>query len=217
MIIARDGFFTSLQGEGKLAGVPSVFVRLQGCNLRCSFCDTAYAISGSDGTQKLSVQEIFSLIEKSGVRHVVITGGEPMLQASELLPLLQLLEPNYHTTIETNGTIFAEEVLKLYSLLSISPKLSTAGVVYDKKVTKKIINFAIENKIDYQVKFVVNNASDEQEIKEFIGKSVVPPENILVMPEGTTNDKAKAEIAINMALRNGWRFTPRLHILYDFK
>ena len=97
--------YRSVQGEGLLTGTESVFVRTSGCNLRCWFCDTPYASWTPEG-QDLSVDEIVAKIEEWDCRHVVLTGGEPMLPA-ELIPLCdRLRKMDRHITIETAGTLY---------------------------------------------------------------------------------------------------------------
>src|SRR5437870_11428898 len=98
--------FHSIQGEGRLTGVPSVFVRTSGCNLRCWFCDTPYTSWRPEGEQ-LAVDEIVRRVEAWEARHVVITGGEPLLHADHLGPLCaELHARGRHITIETAGTLF---------------------------------------------------------------------------------------------------------------
>jgi 7-carboxy-7-deazaguanine synthase len=112
--------YKSIQGEGRLAGTASVFVRASGCNLRCWFCDTPYASWQPEG-QDYAVDEIIAEIEEWDCRHVVITGGEPMLFA-ELIPLCrELRRRGRHITIETAGTLYLPAEC---DLMSISPKLS---------------------------------------------------------------------------------------------
>src|ERR1700682_5741461 len=97
--------YRSLQGEGALTGTPSVFVRASGCNLRCGYCDTPYASWQPEG-EDLSVDEILEQVAALGTRHVVLTGGEPMLFA-ELIPLAGGLGAlGRHITIETAGTLY---------------------------------------------------------------------------------------------------------------
>src|SRR5262245_39488466 len=97
--------YRSVQGEGLLTGVPSVFVRTSGCNLRCWFCDTPYTSWRPEG-QDMTVDDIIAQVEEWDTRHVVITGGEPMLY-SELIPLCARLKAiSRHVTIETAGTLY---------------------------------------------------------------------------------------------------------------
>src|SRR5512142_50016 len=114
--------FYSIQGEGALIGVPSVFVRTSGCNLRCSWCDTPYTSWHPEGTE-LSLGQILDEVLAHPARHVVVTGGEPMI-APEIIPLTERLrEASLHITIETAGTVFKPVAC---DLMSISPKLSNS-------------------------------------------------------------------------------------------
>ena len=96
--------FFSIQGEGELTGVPSVFVRTSGCNLRCRWCDTPYASWRPEG-QAMEVPEILEEVGKFPARHVVLTGGEPMIARDIHALAAGLREAGYHITIETAGTV----------------------------------------------------------------------------------------------------------------
>ncbi|HQY89618.1 MAG TPA: 7-carboxy-7-deazaguanine synthase QueE, partial [Tepidisphaeraceae bacterium] len=113
--------FYSIQGEGKLTGVPSVFVRTSGCNLRCTWCDTPYASWNPDGVE-MSVDEIVERVNSFDATHVVLTGGEPVI-APEIEQLAARLKPEKHLTLETAATIFKPLTIDLFSL---SPKLSNS-------------------------------------------------------------------------------------------
>ncbi|GAB7017923.1 7-carboxy-7-deazaguanine synthase QueE [Halostagnicola bangensis] len=115
--------FYSIQGEGTLAGVPSVFVRTSGCNLRCWFCDS-YHTSWEPTHAWMNLDDIVSEIQSfEEANHVVLTGGEPMLHDESVTLLERLDELGYHTTVETNGTIFRDAPI---DLASISPKLENS-------------------------------------------------------------------------------------------
>jgi 7-carboxy-7-deazaguanine synthase len=115
--------FHSLQGEGFLAGVPSVFVRLAGCPLQCRWCDTKYAWDASAG-KDYDVAEVVEIAKKPRCRHIVITGGEPMID-SDLLTLVRGLKAvDKHITIETAGIAYVPDMP--CDLMSISPKLSNS-------------------------------------------------------------------------------------------
>ena len=127
--------YRSIQGEGQLTGTESVFVRASGCNLRCWFCDTPHASWSPEG-RDLSVDEIVAAVEEWDCRHVVLTGGEPMLFA-ELIPLAERLhEAGRHITIETAGTLLLPVAC---DLMSISPKLgnSTPSVARDPRWSRR--------------------------------------------------------------------------------
>src|SRR4051812_15020160 len=116
--------FYSLQGEGELTGVPSVFVRTSGCNLRCNWCDTPYASWSPEGTQ-LTVEAIVAEVKKHPARHVVLTGGEPMI-AKEIRALAGALKNlGYHITIETAATVPPDGIA--CDLASLSPKLASSA------------------------------------------------------------------------------------------
>src|SRR6187200_2994096 len=114
--------FYSIQGEGKLAGVPSVFVRVSGCNLRCVWCDTPYASWRPDG-QDRALDDVLGEALGYGARHVVVTGGEPMIEPEMVALTERLREAGQHITVETAGTVFKPVQC---DLMSISPKLANS-------------------------------------------------------------------------------------------
>ncbi|ELZ12017.1 radical SAM protein [Halovivax asiaticus JCM 14624] len=120
--------FYSLQGEGRLAGVPSVFVRTSGCNLRCWFCDS-YHTSWEPTHAWQSVDDIVDEVETHDADHVVLTGGEPLIYDAAVDLLERLDELDYHVTVETNGTIYRDAPI---DLASISPKLASSTPTPDR-------------------------------------------------------------------------------------
>ncbi len=188
--------FESRQGEGFLAGTESVFVRASGCNLRCWYCDTPHASHQPRGDD-LSVNDILAAIEPFPARHVVITGGEPMLFA-ELIPLCARLdEGGYHITIETAGTLFLPVTCHL---MSISPKLSNSipraptGARWRRRheqtrfapdVIRRLVG-----QYFYQVKFVVDQRDDLGEIDDYLRRfPEISRDRVLLMPQGTELDQ----------------------------
>lgn len=116
--------FYSLQGEGALAGVPSVFVRTSGCNLRCWYCDS-YHTSFEPAGEWMTIANIIDAVRNHGdAAHVVLTGGEPLLHEDSVALLGSLSDQGYHTTVETNGTVARNGPI---DLVSISPKLSKSA------------------------------------------------------------------------------------------
>ena len=261
-ISTDTGFLRSgtLQGEGKFTGTPSLFIRTSGCNLRCVWkeknisvkCDTPYS-SFEPESNILTIDEIRKIIISNigNISHVVISGGEPLLQKNGIENLILLLKSYAITiTIETNGTIFNDIVARYSDLLSISPKLSTAAPTEDKlstefnqtllsrherdryqiDVIQKYIdscyNYTKKSGInydsritykDFQLKFVISTPEDVQEIKEqYITKlSGVKLNDIVLMPEGTTSEEIieKSKWVADLCVKNGFRFSTRLHIL----
>jgi 7-carboxy-7-deazaguanine synthase len=223
--------FYSLQGEGKLAGVPTVFVRTSGCNLRCWFCDS-YHTSWEPTHAWMDIDEIVEEIEShEQADHVVLTGGEPMMHDESVELLDRLGELGYHTTVETNGTIYRDAHI---DLASVSPKLasSTPTVEKDPKgegeweerhEDRRIDMNALAKLVadyDTQLKFVVTGPEDMPEIEHLVERlrhataTTVPNSDVLLMPEGMTReglDETRNEVA-ELAMEYGYRYTPRLHV-----
>jgi 7-carboxy-7-deazaguanine synthase len=210
--------FESVQGEGEWAGIPSTFVRLSGCNLRCVWCDTPYASWNPEG----ATMTIDSIVEKAvslRPRHAVLTGGEPMLfdPVEQLAALLK--EKGFTITIETAGTVFRHVPC---DLMSISPKLSNSTPPDDPWRTRHEAtrtNLPVLRQLmdayRFQLKFVVALPSDVVEIEELL--SNLPPvsaEKVLLMPEGRDSKALweRARELVPICLDRGWRLAPRLQI-----
>jgi 7-carboxy-7-deazaguanine synthase len=215
--------FHSLQGEGELAGVPSVFVRLSGCNLRCVWCDTPYASWSPRGTS-LSFEQILEALTRFPSRHAVITGGEPMV-ARDIHGLCEALRARgYHLTIETAGTVPPRGIA--CDLASLSPKLAhstpsaaRAGAIWAQRHEQRRLSpDALQAWIrgyHYQLKFVVAEPADFGEIETLLRQlGDIPPTCVQLMPEGTTPEslRAKASWLAELCLQQGYRYCDRLHI-----
>lgn len=216
--------FWSIQGEGDLTGVPSVFIRTSGCNLRCSWCDTAYASWKPEGEER-SIGSIISEVGSFPSRHVVITGGEPMVAAGIGELAATLKERGNHITIETAGTVAPTGIT--CDLVSLSPKLSHSTPSeerigkawlqrHEKTRLQPEILAAWIRDYDYQLKFVVSNSSDVAEIDDILRRVGVeiPPWKIHLMPEGV--DRAtlasRRDWILGLCKERGFRFCQRLHI-----
>jgi 7-carboxy-7-deazaguanine synthase len=223
--------FYSLQGEGKLAGVPTVFVRTSGCNLRCWFCDS-YHTSWEPTHAWMDIGDIIDDIadhEQAG--HVVLTGGEPLMHDASVELLDRLGELGYHTTVETNGTIFRDAHI---DLASISPKLQSSTPTAEKDPKgegewakrheqRRIDPDALAKLVDTynsQLKFVVTGPEDMPEIDDLVARvrdatdATVRDDDVLLMPEGMTReqlDESRNTVA-QLAMEHGYRYTPRLHV-----
>jgi len=208
--------FYSLQGEGSLLGVPSVFVRTSGCNLRCSWCDTPYTSWEPEGVD-LTLRQILDEVRAHPARHVVVTGGEPMI-APEILPLTQQLRDlGLHITIETAGTVFHPVAC---DLMSISPKLSNStpegrwAAQHERLRIQEAVLTELMERYDYQLKFVIQTTADVAEVRELAESLAANRERIILMPEGT-DPAALRERALWLAeicKEEGFRFSPRLHV-----
>lgn len=142
--------FYSLQGETRTVGLPTVFVRLTGCPLRCGYCDTAYAFQGG---QMMSIDEVLTKVSSFNPQYVCVTGGEPLAQKSCLELLKQLCDQNYNVSLETSGALNVVEVdprvvkvldlktpgsgehekNRYENLLSLNPKDQIKFVICDRK------------------------------------------------------------------------------------
>ncbi len=216
--------FYSLQGEGQLAGMPSVFVRTSGCNLRCNWCDTPYASWQPEG-RTMAVEEIVAEVKRHPARHVVLTGGEPMI-APEIHELaFQLQELNYHITIETAATVPPRGIA--CDLASLSPKLahSAPDARLDDTWRRKhaelrwqpaVVAEWIAAAPDYQLKFVVSTEADLAEIEGMLRETdcLIPPAKVLLMPEGVTVEVLRSRAAWlgELCKARGYRYAPRLHV-----
>lgn len=226
--------FHSLQGEGKLAGVPSTFVRTSGCNLRCWFCDS-YHTSWEPTHGWVSIDEVVSRVTEYEGTHVVVTGGEPMMQDELDRVLEAFAERGYHTTVETNGTIFREAPI---DLASISPKLASSTPtesrppaggdanigVWETRHEQQRLDFealaSLVETYEFQLKFVVTDREDIDEITDLVDElrevssARIRDDDVLLMPEGTTRERLAEtrDLTAELAMKYGYRYTPRLHV-----
>jgi len=214
--------FHSIQGEGLLAGVPSIFIRTSGCNLRCHWCDTPYASWKPEGPE-MSIEEILKKISGWDCNHIVLTGGEPMI-APDLPELATALKKQKkHITIETAGTVLPSSIP--CDLASISPKLSNSTPPPERdpawakkheatRLQPEVITEWIR-KYPFQLKFVVSSELDLEEIKDLLSRLPhVPLHQILLMPEGTDVKTlaTRSPWLVEICKREGFRFCPRLQI-----
>jgi 7-carboxy-7-deazaguanine synthase len=209
--------FYSIQGEGMLLGVPSVFVRTSGCNLRCTWCDTPYTSWNPEG-EDLAVDEIVVRATAYGAAHAVVTGGEPMI-ADGIVDLTQRLD--MHVTIETAGTVYKPVRC---DLMSISPKLANSTPLdrdggkwapqhdrlrYQPEVLKRLMG-----EFAYQLKFVVTAPADLEEIARIVEMSGADRKRVVLMAEGThaATLAERGRWIAEISKREGFRFSPRLHV-----
>ena len=212
--------FYSLQGEGFLAGAPSVFIRLAGCPLRCRWCDTKYAWDQTAGAH-YSIAKIVQTTQQWPSKFVVITGGEPMIN-SDLTLLAQTLKASgKHITIETAGIVFIPDMA--CDLMSISPKLSNsaptdpelAAIHEDSRLDLAVLRELIDN-YEYQLKFVVDSEADLPEIQQTIEEiGNVDSKKVMLMPQAATRDEllAKSPMVAELCKKIGFAFCQRLQVL----
>ena len=210
--------FISLQGEGVLAGVPSFFIRTSGCNLRCSWCDTPYTSWLPEGARR-PVSDLVGEARESGLDHVVVTGGEPLLQRSIAELTGALVDGGLHVTVETAGTMAPDFACHL---LSVSPKTANSDPPGPWRRRHRSTRSDLEplrrllgRHPEHQLKLVVRDGDDMPEVLallEMLGG--VERSRVLLMPEGRSAAEVAgraAEVAA-LCIRHGFRYTPRLQL-----
>jgi 7-carboxy-7-deazaguanine synthase len=226
--------YASLQGEGLLAGTPSVFVRSSGCNLRCRWCDTPFTSWRPVGTER-DAAEIAAAVGDLGLGHVVLTGGEPLLPGDAARVCAALRTGGRHLTVETAGTVLppGADPATLADLVSISPKLASSAPPPDTPGDWRRRHDAARRDDDvlglllaapaWQMKFVVGSRGDLDETLRWLdalerraGPAGLPRRRVFVMPEGI--DAAALDAAAAWlrpaAEAAGLRFAPRHHIAW---
>jgi 7-carboxy-7-deazaguanine synthase len=213
--------YRSVQGEGLLTGMPSVFVRTSGCNLRCWFCDTPYTSWRPEG-HDLPTDEIVAQVEEWDTEHIVVTGGEPML-FSELIPLCARLRAiGRHITIETAGTLYLPVAC---NLMSISPKFASSAPPaathsrwhrrHERERHRPAVIQRLIAEHEYQVKFVIDTPADLDEVARYLREfPQIVSERVLLMPQGIEQQQLDARAAWlrPFCQAEGFVFCPRKQI-----
>lgn len=219
-------FGPTIQGEGPSSGKRCAFVRLMTCNLTCSWCDTPYTwdFNGLNGTAYdrekeetfMSVQDIYDAVKKLNVERVVFSGGEPMMQKRELIPLFEMLAfDGIAIEIETNGTIIPEaELLPLITQINCSPKLSNSGVLLKKRRKVETLKALLHSGTPVAFKFVCQSKECLDEVEEIQLEVGIPDRQIWIMPEGRNIMELDTHMAViaDDAIARGWNITPRTHV-----
>ena len=214
--------FYSVQGEGKLTGVPSLFIRTSGCNLRCHWCDTPYASWRPEG-ENTSLEQLLQQVQQTGAHHVVLTGGEPTIMPDIERLCFMLAADGRHITLETAGTLFKPLPV---DLVSLSPKLSnstppasTGQLAIDHEQHRLNLNALqryIDTAPDLQIKFVIQTPADLNEMLDLLSKLRSWRRNdVLLMPEGIDPRalQERASWLIDACKIHGFRFCQRLHVM----
>lgn len=210
--------FQSVQGEGRYAGTPSLFIRTSGCNLRCWFCDTPYTSWEPEGIER-TLDSLIEEVRAADCAHVVITGGEPML-VPQLVPLTEAVAALKRTiTIETAGTV---DLPVTAHLMSISPKLANSTPDdpkwrkrHDNRRHRPAVIRRLTTDYDYQLKFVIDAPDDLAAVADYLaGFPHIDPDRVMLMPQARDADtlRTKNEWLAPLAAQRGWRVSPRLHI-----
>jgi 7-carboxy-7-deazaguanine synthase len=213
--------FYSIQGEGLLTGTPTVFVRTAGCNLRCWFCDTDYTSWHPEGDD-LPIDDILRRVAGFGARHVVVTGGEPMIAPGIAELCSGLRRAGHHITLETAATRFVPVECDLASL---SPKLANStphqrehgrfAARHESLRLRPDVIRAFMERHEYQLKFVIDQPGDIAEVHALLQHLPnVDRARVLLMPQGITSEELhrRALWIVDECLQHGFRYCPRLHI-----
>ena len=211
--------FKSIQGEGPNFGKPAIFLRTAQCNLKCTWCDTKYTWDWENydfqkEVNEMTIDEIKGAILDLEINHLVITGGEPLLQQDDLADLLSFLKPNFYVEIETNCTILPNKMLTdLVDQWNVSPKTENSGNPLELYENNECYYF-FANQENCFFKYVVENESDIPEIKKFVTKYKIPEKRVQLMTQASTKEEIRTrEKSISeLAKSHNFAFSPRLHV-----
>ena len=211
--------FKSIQGEGPNFGKPAIFLRTAQCNLKCTWCDTKYTWDWENydytkEVKEMTLEEIKEQLMTFEIKHLVITGGEPLLQQDDLADLLSFLKPDFYVEIETNCTILPNKMLTdLVDQWNVSPKTKNSGNPLELYENDECYYF-FANQENCFFKYVVENESDIPEIKKFVAKYNIPENRVQLMTQASTKEEisAREKSISELAKANNFLFSPRLHV-----
>ena len=211
--------FKSIQGEGPNFGKPAIFLRTAQCNLKCTWCDTKYTWDWKNydytkEVKEMTIEEIKERLIDLEIKHLVITGGEPLLQQDDLADLLSFLKPDFYVEIETNCTILPNKMLTdLVDQWNVSPKTENSGNPLELYENDECYYF-FANQENCFFKYVVENESDIPEIKKFVTKYNIPENRVQLMTQASTKEEisAREKSISELAKANNFLFSPRLHV-----
>jgi organic radical activating enzyme len=202
--------FASIQGEGVTAGLPSVFVRLQGCSVGCVWCDTKYSWDPAKGEAR-NLQALVEEVAASKLNNVVVTGGEP-LESPLFAPLVSSLKARGHRIeVETSGVIEPPDLP--VDQWNVSLKLAHSGVPGERRIQPNAIKAFLD--LESWFKFVVAEPGDLAEILDLQQRFALPTERILLMPEGITREEllSRSSWIWEACRSHRFRYSPRLQIM----
>jgi len=216
---SRPEIFHSVQGEGANIGKPAVFLRLSLCNLACTWCDTRYTWDWEQYDPKeqileMPVEDIAREILRYDCRYLVVTGGEPLIQHKELVPLLKHLK-NYYIEIETNGTIVPRpELVGLIDQWSVSPKLENSGNPPSARESPRAYKLFSELPSSC-FKYVIQEENDLVEVKRMIQEYDIAREKVALMPEGKDTEAIldRSRWLVELCKNEGYMLSTRLQVL----
>ena len=195
-------------------------MRTAECNLKCVWCDTKYTwdwknYDYSKEVNEMSIKEVRQSLEQFRIRHLVITGGEPLMQQDDLAELVTFLKPEFYVEVETNGTILPNNALStLVDQWNVSPKTKNSGNPLEMCEVNECYTFFSKKKNCY-FKYVVESEDDLIEINQFISKYNLEKDRVLLMTQAITKEEilAKENNVFTISKKNSLGFSPRLHVM----
>jgi len=211
--------FESIQGEGINAGKQAIFLRTAECNLKCTWCDTKYTWDWDNydygkEVKEIPINEIRESLEQSTIRHLVITGGEPLMHQDDLVQLLTSLKSKFYVEVETNCTILPNNMLSvLVDQWNVSPKTKNSGNLLELCEKNNCYSFFSKQKNCY-FKYVIENDNDLIEINDLISKYCLDKNKVLLMPQATTKSEiiSREKIVSKLAKDYKLSYSPRMHV-----
>jgi organic radical activating enzyme len=204
--------FYSIQGEGATAGLPAVFVRLQGCTVGCTWCDTKYSWDPEAG-RAVDLDALLDKVSGFPCRRVVLTGGEP-LESPLFVPLVRALgSRGFAIEVETSGTLPPPTGFDCAIQWNVSLKLAGSGVDEAKRIRPEAIRGFLSREAWW--KFVVTDDGDVAEVLRLAERFALPRGRILLQTEAVRRDEMleRSPWVVDACKRHGFRFSPRLHVL----
>lgn len=217
-------FSDTLQGEGINSGVPATFIRMQGCTLKCSWCDT---LDVWPHGSKYYHEEVFALMESVGLiqkldwgQHLILTGGSPLKQQDSLVSFIRAFQNKYgfkpYIEVENEAVLMPiQELEELVDCWNNSPKLANSGMRERVRYRPEVLSHmsALDNS---WFKFVVTNDTDWKEIQEmYLDTHLIKKSQIILMPEGQTQEELQKsrEYVAEICCREGIRYCDRMHVI----
>jgi len=222
--LSGDKIFYSIQGEGINIGLPSIFIRLHGCNLNCSWCDTKYTWDKNKREYwkepvDITITKLYKEIKKYPCKHIVITGGEPLVQQDLITSFINKYK-SFSYEIETNGTIQPNSYLLKTVQINCSPKLSNSKIDKNKRINLKVIK-SINKSMNSNFKFVIGDLDDLEELNRvFVNSKLINKNKVIVMPLGTSiNENVRVmKNVVDSCQKYNFRIIPRLqNFIWDNK
>jgi 7-cyano-7-deazaguanosine (preQ0) biosynthesis protein QueE len=221
-LVVNEIFGPTVQGEGESLGLPAVFLRVAGCSLSCTWCDTPYSWDwtrhdrGQNATRMSSDEawdRVIELARGTSTTTLVLTGGEPALQAKGLVPIAWVASrAGWRVEVETAGAVDLGELADAVDLVTVSPKMTSSGMDTETRLNLDVLR-SLATRSNVAWKFVIDDARDLDEADDLV--TDLGLDEVILMPQATTAEAVleKLRWLVPQAITRGHRVTPRLHTL----